>query len=406
MQSQDSEKGQLWGIVLAAGEGTRMRQFIQYRYRRRSPKQYIAFMGKKSMLQDTLHRVEKLIPRERTLIVVNPRHGREIKVQLSGRPRNTLIFQPYNRETAPGVLLPLIHIVQSDPEARVAIFPSDHFIREEDQFMGYVEQANRVVRCLPGEIVLLGVQPEGPEVEYGWIEPTEPLQEEFGPDVRRVGRFLEKPDPASALEFFMKGYLWNTFVSVTKAKTLIEAAEKYLPPIWSRFERMLAALGTDREFSTIEREYRDMEAVTLSRGFFEKNLKNIAVVAVRNILWSDWGSGDRVLTTLKRIGRLPIPAKGGIAMKVPKSNHIITIQGESHKSTIFRTNHKPLTAREREVLRLVAEGHKSKEIAQLLGTSVKTVETHRANIYNKLAFRNVVDLILYAIQNRVISVKI
>ncbi|WDT73439.1 MAG: response regulator transcription factor (plasmid) [Candidatus Manganitrophus sp.] len=169
---------------------------------------------------------------------------------------------------------------------------------------------------------------------------------------------------------------------------------------------MLAALGTDREFSTIEREYRDMEAVTLSRGFFEKNLKNIAVVAVRNILWSDWGSGDRVLTTLKRIGRLPIPAKGGIAMKVPKSNHIITIQGESHKSTIFRTNHKPLTAREREVLRLVAEGHKSKEIAQLLGTSVKTVETHRANIYNKLAFRNVVDLILYAIQNRVISVKI
>ncbi|TAK04458.1 MAG: hypothetical protein EPO39_11365, partial [Candidatus Manganitrophaceae bacterium] len=272
MQSQDSEKGQLWGIVLAAGEGTRMRQFIQYRYRRRSPKQYIAFMGKKSMLQDTLHRVEKLIPRERTLIVVNPRHGREIKAQLSGRPRNTLIFQPYNRETAPGVLLPLIHIVQSDPEARVAIFPSDHFIREEDQFMGYVEQANRVVQRLPGEIVLLGVQPEGPEIEYGWIEPTEPIQEEFGPDVRRVGRFLEKPDTESALQFFMKGYLWNTFVIVTKAKTLIEAAEKHLPHIWSRFERMLAAIGTDRELSIIEREYRDMEAVTLTHGIFEKNL--------------------------------------------------------------------------------------------------------------------------------------
>lgn len=93
-------------------------------------------------------------------------------------------------------------------------------------------------------------------------------------------------------------------------------------------------------------------------------------------------------------------------MKVPKSNHTITIQGESHRSTTFRTNHKPLTAREREVLRLVAEGHKNKEIAQLLGTSVKTVETQRANIYNKLAFRNIVDLILYAIQNRILSVEI
>lgn len=92
-------------------------------------------------------------------------------------------------------------------------------------------------------------------------------------------------------------------------------------------------------------------------------------------------------------------------MKVPKSDHIITIEGESHRSTTVR-NHKPLTAREREVLRLVAEGHKNKEIAQLLGVAVKTVETYRANINNKLAFRNVVDLIRYAIQNRILSVEI
>ncbi|MCG3113302.1 MAG: hypothetical protein MCM46_15915 [Candidatus Manganitrophus sp. SB1] len=279
-----------------------MRQFIRYWCGRHSPKQYIAFKGRRSMLQHTLHRVEKLIPPERTLIVVNPRHDREIKAQLSGRPQNTLIFQPYNRETAPGVLLPLIYILKSDPEARVAIFPSDHFIWEEDQFMGYVELAHKVVQRLPGEIVLLGVQPEGPEIEYGWIEPTEPIQEEFGPDVRRVGRFLEKPDTESALQFFMKGYLWNTFVIVTKAKTLIEAAEKHLPHIWSRFERMLAAIGTDRELSIIEREYRDMEAVTLTHGIFEKNLTNIAVVQVRDVLWSDWGSGDRVFATLERIG--------------------------------------------------------------------------------------------------------
>lgn len=306
MQSQNSEKGQLWGIVLAAGEGNRMSQFIWNGYQLSTPKQYMAFIGRRSMLQHTLHRAEKLIPPERTLIVVNPSHIREIKTQLCGRPENTLIFQPYNRETAPGVFLPLAYILKSDPEARVAIFPSDHFIQEEDRFMGYVELANRVVQRLPDEIVLLGIQPEGLEVEYGWIEPTESIHAEFGSDVRRVERFLEKPDPESAMQLFKKKCLWNTFVTVTRAKTLIEAAGKHLPHISSRFERILAGIGTYRELSIIEREYRDMETVTLSRGIFEKNLANIAVVGVRNVLWSDWGSADRVLATLKRIGKLPL----------------------------------------------------------------------------------------------------
>lgn len=302
----EPEKGQLWGIVLAAGEGSRINQFIRYWYGVHSPKQYIAFTGKRSMLQHTLNRVEKLIPPERTLTVVNPSHIREIKTQLSNRPQNTIIYQPYNRETAPGVLLPLIYIFKRDPEARVAIFPSDHFIMEEDRFMTYIESADRVVRNLANQTVLLGIQPEGPEVDYGWIEPAEAIHAEDGTEVRRVGRFLEKPDPESALRFFKKGCLWNTFVSIMKAKTLIEMTEKYLPHIWSRFERMLAAIGTYRELSIIEREYRHMEPVTLSCGIFERNLSNVAVIEVQNVFWSDWGSGDRVLDTLNRVGKLPL----------------------------------------------------------------------------------------------------
>jgi len=310
MRKRNSETGQLWGIVLAAGEGNRINQFIRYWYGAHSPKQYIAFTGKKSMLQHTLRRVEKLIPPERTLIVVNPGHIREIKTQLSDRPQNTVIYQPYNRETAPGVLLPLIYIYKRDPEARVAIFPSDHFILEEDRFMNYIEFGDKVIRNFANQIVLLGIQPEGPEVDYGWIEPAEAIYSEDGTEVRRVGRFLEKPDAESALRFYKKGCLWNTFVSITKAKTLIEMTEKYLPHIWSRFERMLSAIGTYRELSIIEREYRGMEPVTLSHGIFERNLSNVAVVEVQNVLWSDWGSGDRVLDTLNRVGKLPVHLVG------------------------------------------------------------------------------------------------
>lgn len=306
MFQKKRERNSLWGIVLAGGEGTRIDQFVRSRYGLRSPKQYIAFTGKRSMLQHTLDRVGKLIPPERTLTVVNPNHIKEIKTQLSRGPENTIIFQPNNRETAPGVLLPLIYIFKRDPEARVAIFPSDHFIQEEERFMNYVASGDNVVQDYSDQIVMLGIRPEGPEVEYGWIEPAESISGYTGSEVKRVRRFLEKPDRDSALQFFKKGYLWNTFVSITKAKTLIRMTKTYLPHIWNHFERMLAAIDTHRESSIIEREYRQMEGANLSRGIFEKNARNISVIEVRNVLWSDWGSGARVVTTLKKIGKLPL----------------------------------------------------------------------------------------------------
>lgn len=257
------------------------------------------------MLQHTLDRVAQLIPTERTRIVVNPSHIKEIRSQLSNMPDNSLVFQPYNRETAPGALLPLIYIYKRDPEARVAFFPSDHFIQEEDRFMRYVAAADQVVQRHPEQIAMLGVRPEGPEVEYGWIAPADPLPGPFDTEVRRVGRFLEKPSREAAAEFYENGYLWNTFVSVLKASTLLSLTRQLLPDIWKRFDRMLSAIGTVHELTTIEREYRTMESATLSRGIFERCADQISVLEVKNVFWSDWGSSHRVLQTLQKIGKAP-----------------------------------------------------------------------------------------------------
>lgn len=305
MHDVNSEKGKLWAVVLAAGEGTRMNQFIRSSYGVCSPKQYIAFTGKRSMLQHTLDRAAQLIPPERTRIVVNPSHIKEIRSQLSNLPEQTLVFQPYNRETAPGALLPLTYIIKEDPEARIAFLPSDHFIQEEARFMRYVAAADHVVQHYPEQIVLLGVRPEGPEVEYGWIAPADPLPGPNEAEARRVGRFLEKPNREAALAFYESGYLWNTFVSVLKASTLLALTRRYLHGIWQRFERIRGAIGTVHELSTIEREYRTMESVTLSRGIFERCADQIAVLEVKEVFWSDWGSSHRVLQTLQKIGKAP-----------------------------------------------------------------------------------------------------
>lgn len=315
MHDVNSEKGKLWAVVLAAGEGTRMNQFIRSSYGLCSPKQYIAFTGKRSMLQHTLDRVAQLIPPERTRIVVNPSHIKEIRSQLSNLPDHTLVFQPYNRETAPGALLPLTYIVKEDPEARIAFFPSDHFIQEEDRFMRYAAAADQVVQRHPDQIVLLGIQPEGPEVEYGWIAPADPLPGPNEAGAKKVGRFLEKPNHEAALVFYEKGYLWNTFVSVLKASTLLALTRKYLNGIWQRFERIRAAIGTVHELSTIEREYRTMESATLSRGIFECCADQIAVLEVKGVFWSDWGSSHRVLQTLEKIGKTPLQGATAVAQE-------------------------------------------------------------------------------------------
>src|SRR5215475_13041120 len=105
---------QLWGIVLAGGEGTRVRAFLTSLCGGRGIKQFCAVVGRRSMLEHTLARVELLIPRERILVVVSRHHREEVKQQLAHWPADNTIVQPANRDTAPGILLPLAHISYRD----------------------------------------------------------------------------------------------------------------------------------------------------------------------------------------------------------------------------------------------------------------------------------------------------
>lgn len=157
----------LWGIVLAGGEGRRLQRFIRLRYRSDRPKQYCAFIGTRSMLRHTIDRAERVVAPHRLLIVVNHPHLPYAQKELRDRPSGTVIVQPYNRETLAGILLPLLHVHRRNPEAAVAVFPSDHFILKEDCFVACVEDAATFVAESPGLLVLLGAEPDRPEVGYG-----------------------------------------------------------------------------------------------------------------------------------------------------------------------------------------------------------------------------------------------
>ena len=289
------------GIVLAAGDGQRLQSFVQRLRGDSLPKQFVRFIGTRSMLEHTFHRAEKLIKPERLFTVVNRYHlnHSDVRQQLVSRAPGTVVIQPANKETGPGLLLPLMHLFKKYPRALVAVFPSDHFVVEEDLFMDHVEIAFRAVERDSKSLVLLGTQPYEPEPEYGYILPGRKAHA----GVSEVLQFVEKPAPEAALKLIEQGGLWNTMVLIFKVETLLDLVHRANPRMYHWFEQVLRSIGTAREIDAIQDVYRRMEAVNFSKGLLEKfavdECARLLVLAVRGVRWSDWGSERRITAALQ-----------------------------------------------------------------------------------------------------------
>lgn len=293
------------GVVLAAGDGRRVSSFIQRLRGDRLPKQYVNFIGNRSMLEHTFHRAEKLIQPECLFTVVAEKHLRypEAVQQLAGRSEGTVVVQPQNKETAPGLLLPLMYLCRRYPDSVVAVFPSDHFVLEEAQFMDHVDFALRAVESNPSLMVLLGIEPCSADSEYGYIVPGEDLNGLGALPFRQVLRFVEKPKKESTLRLIQSGGLWNTLVIAFHSSALLSWVRRILPGLHWFFKRIQKAIGTPREQQVLKEVYDQMGRVNFSKDFLEilpgESPSSLAVLPVRGVHWSDWGSEERIIGTIQ-----------------------------------------------------------------------------------------------------------
>lgn len=295
-------KDRLWAIVLAGGRGERLVPFLRRHGYEHPIKQFCAIIGRRTMLQHTWKRVEMIVPRERVLTVVDAGHGTLFRNQLASRAHRTVIYQPANRETAPGTLLPLAHALHANPHAIVGIFPSDHFILEEERFMAQVEIAEWSVRRGLWDIVIVGVVPEGPDPDYGWIE-VDRAGRHPGSCLLPVKRFWEKPNASVAQSLYASGHLWSTMVTVARAGALWDLIGTAQPELRRSFDRIRHALGTTAESAEIRNAYARMPSVSLSSGVFAQAPSCLATLAARDVHWSDWGREERVTETLLELGK-------------------------------------------------------------------------------------------------------
>jgi len=264
------------------------------------PKQYCAFSGRRTMLEHTLDRARSVVASSRIVTVINSDHRRYMEEPRPLEVPGLVLEQPRRCDTGPGVFLPLTHVMARDPEALVAIMPSDHFIHPREKFAALLNEAYSLAGDLPEQVVLLSARPDSAESDYGWISPAQALP---GRAALRVEKFKEKPHAAEAAELHRRGALWNTMIMVARVSALWDIARRAQPAMVARFEALRPWMGRAERTQAVARAYRNMESVNFSRDIVEPAAGRMAALPMDGIHWSDWGRPQRIAETLEKIGK-------------------------------------------------------------------------------------------------------
>jgi len=292
-------------VILAGGDGARLSSYTREVYGYHMPKQFCPLFEGETLLEQTMRRVSILVPPAQTLTVLNRAHRKFYSPILNGIAAGNLLIQPDNRGTAPAILCALLRLVEAGRTGPVAIFPSDHYVSDDSAFMTHVATAVRAVNRSPQLTVLLGIAPDGPETEYGWIEPGSPLAL---PDagigkISRIRRFLEKPSPEIACELYDRNYLWNSFVLIANPATLLSLIARAIPELYGVFSGIQPFFGGAAENEILQTIYPQLSSVDFSASVLANSPTDFSVLPVNGVNWSDLGDRKRMVAAISNRGR-------------------------------------------------------------------------------------------------------
>lgn len=272
-----------WAIVLAAGDGTRLRALTRDRCGAAVPKQFCSLSGGRTLLGDALVRARRVVPAEHVVVVVAAQHRQWWERELDDLPRENVLVQPENRGTACGILLPLLSIQEREPGARVALLPSDHFVRGERVLASALRRA--LDETVDDEVALLGITPDRAETEYGWIVPA------TRDPVARVATFVEKPGRADAESCQRRGGVWNSFLFAADGAFLLELFARRVPELLAAFAEAFRSEPRGRALAEL---YAKLRPVDFSRAVLQGSEPSLRLRIVAPCGWTDLGTPERV----------------------------------------------------------------------------------------------------------------
>jgi mannose-1-phosphate guanylyltransferase len=281
-----------YALIMAGGRGTR----FWPRSRKRTAKQVLRFFGERSLIQQAVDRLEGVIPPENIWVITNDYLQTEIQRQLPDVPKQQVIAEPAQRNTAPCIGLAAQILAGLDPDAVMGVFPADHLILKETRFRTFVKAAYRAAER--DVVVVLGIQPRWAETGYGYIEFGKKV-EIGGALPQKVKSFREKPDERTARKFVASGnFFWNAGMFFWRAATVLELLRRHQP----RTATLLAGLPefNHKQFGAkLAVAYPLCENISVDYAIIEK-AQAVSGIALDDIGWNDVGSWEAVYGISKK----------------------------------------------------------------------------------------------------------
>ena len=279
---------QSWAVILAGGDGVRLRPLTRMMTGEDRPKQFCRLYGGKTLLARTRSRLADAISPDCTVFAVVKAHERYYASELADVHPSRIVVQPRNRGTTAAIIHCLHRISGIAGDPVVGFFPTDHHYAREGVFLDGVCRTLAVAGMRRSSIILLGARAEHPEADYGWIELGAPLGLAVD-SLRRVCRFWEKPSPQLAQALFAGGCLWNTFVMIGRVSAFLEILKASVPHL---LDGIAAEEASDA--ALVQADF--------SRHVLSTSTARLAVYQLGDVGWSDLGTPDRLQKTLARYG--------------------------------------------------------------------------------------------------------
>lgn len=274
-------------VILSGGAGTRLWPVS----RELHPKPFIRLADSHSLLQKTFQRAAGLPDVTEILTVTN--RDLFFKTEDEYREVNdaglvtSYLLEPFGRNTAAAIAAAAVDVAERHgDDATLLILAADHVIRDQDAFAAAI--ANARILAAQGQLVTLGIQPEGPETGYGYIEA----------DGAKVLRFVEKPSLETATEYCASGrHFWNAGIFCFRAGTVLTQLETHAPVVLEAVRTCMAASQTLRGERTVQRvldahAFEQAPNISIDYALMEKS-SDVGVVPCE-IGWSDVGSWSAI----------------------------------------------------------------------------------------------------------------
>jgi mannose-1-phosphate guanylyltransferase len=293
-----SKRRNIWAIILAGGDGRRLSTLTRNASGVCTPKQYCSLNGGHSLLQLSLQRALAVTARNRIVTVVTEAHRRWWECEFLALPYSPLVVEPCNRGTGFGVLLPLLVIAQSDPDAGVIFIPSDHYVEHEDLLAEFLREATAPEALDGDKLTLLGITPNAPDSGFGYLSPTP----DSGFGMRPVHRFTEKPDEATALRLFRTGSVWNSGIVAGRISQFLalypQHTQQWVLDLAAIVEHWPDSRSPSAELAAL---YARHPVLDFSRDVLQKCPHGLQFLAVPPCGWNDVGTPARLARALQTL---------------------------------------------------------------------------------------------------------